>query len=488
MKTRCQHCGQALNVSPEYVGKRVRCGKCKQAFDVVPVGDAVEPEPTQAAPPRVPSKEDFAEQAVARRGTLSPEPRDRPRPPREEHRDRRDVRRNGDRRYDDRPYDDRRESNRSRRPAYDDYEPREERARRGVPGWVLICIPLLLLLLGGGILLIVLLSGGKSDPVAAAEGDKPPEKIAPPPVVKRLQNLAYEANALAYDPFRAHLYIAVSSKAAKGGNTVVAVDPATGAAVWSVDVGNNPTILALSGDGKALWVGLAGAPAIQRIDLNAKASGPLLNLGMTGFGPAYAEQLVVLPGTTDSVAVALMRTGGISPRHDGVAIYDNGVRRARKTQDHTGSNRIVATSQAGILYGYNNETTEFGLRKLRVDPDGLTEERPVIQRVIEGFGVDIVSSGDRIYSTSGHVVDARTGNLLGTLPGRGSVAVSPAGKRVYILNNDARKLEAYDSERLVGVGSRAIEATGSHLTDLGGTALAYRTEREVIIIPMEEIR
>ena len=79
-------------------------------------------------------------------------------------------------------------------------------------------------------------------------------------------------------------------------------------------------------------------------------------------------------------------------------------------------------------------------------------------------------------------------NLVGTLPSRGSVAVSPAGKRVYYLNSDARQLDAFGADRLVKVGSRGIEAPGSHLTDLGGTALAFRTEREVVVVPLEEIK
>ena len=125
---------------------------------------------------------------------------------------------------------------------------------------------------------------------------------------------------------------------------------------------------------------------------------------------------MVLPGTTDAVVVSTQRPG-YSPRHDGVVVYDNGVRRPLKTQGHTGSNRIVMVERS-LLYGYNNETTEFGLRKLLVGPDGVTEERPVLQDVIDGFGVDIVFGGGRIYSTRGSVNQVSRGLYLSSHVGQ----------------------------------------------------------------------
>jgi len=260
------------------------------------------------------------------------------------------------------------------------------------------------------------------------------------------------------------LYIAVPAKAKEHGNKILAVDPTTGAMKWSVQAGSDPGMLALSDDGKALWVGLRGANAIQRIDLVARTAGPLMDLGRTRSGPAYPEQIVVLPGTTDSVAVSLMNKG-ISPRHAGVAVAP------------------------AILVGYNNETTEFGLRLLFVDPDGVTEQRPILNRVIEGFNVDIVYGGGNIYGTSGHVVDARTGHLQGTIPAKGPIAVNARANRAYVLQKDRGVVESFNTETYALVRSAKLDpgADPRGLIHLGGGGVAYFTQRQVHIVPAAEL-
>jgi hypothetical protein len=65
---------------------------------------------------------------------------------------------------------------------------------------------------------------------------------------------------------------------------------------------------------------------------------------------------------------------GLSPRNAGTFIFDNATRRTSSGQGHTGSNRITRGTGASRIYGYNNETTEFGFRSVVVAADGLREE------------------------------------------------------------------------------------------------------------------
>jgi hypothetical protein len=55
-----------------------------------------------------------------------------------------------------------------------------------------------------------------------------------------------------------------------------------------------------------------------------------------------------------------------------------------RAQEHTGSNLIVFDSSGQYVYGFNNETTEFGLRRIAVLGDGLAEEA-VIAGAISRF-------------------------------------------------------------------------------------------------------
>jgi hypothetical protein len=92
----------------------------------------------------------------------------------------------------------------------------------------------------------------------------------------------------------------------------------------------------------------------------------------------------VSPVDPDVVAVSLYRSS-VSPRHDGVVLVRSGVVQPLRTQDHTGSNLIVFGADGTSVYGFNSETTEFGLRRLSVLPDGLREEFVVRDSGSDGF-------------------------------------------------------------------------------------------------------
>ncbi len=231
------------------------------------------------------------------------------------------------------------------------------------------------------------------------------------------------ANSLCYNPKTNHLYVTMKAEP-----KFVALDPATGKVVWSVAVAGTPNQIALAQDGKTAWIGFLNASAIQKIDLDKRQAldakplpGDPRNKG------ALVESMQILPGNSDSVAVALKRGG--SPRHGGVVILDNGVPRPNKTRDHTGANTIVTTENPAILFGYNNETTEFGLRRFVVEASGIREDA-VFKEPIKGFYAQIKYAAGKIISGTGQVVDAKEMKGVGTIIG-GELDV--AGNRIVVL-------------------------------------------------------
>ncbi|MGL6094533.1 MAG: hypothetical protein ACRC7O_01865, partial [Fimbriiglobus sp.] len=236
---------------------------------------------------------------------------------------------------------------------------------------------------------------------------KPVVPVPPPgpePVMTVVRTVPVTATDLAYDPIRGCLYAAVGSTATKYANSVVAIDPAAGKILWTADVRSDPGTLALAQDGSALWVGLRGAACIQRVNVAKKAAGPLVPLKPGRFGPDYAEQIIVLPGTTDSLVISLFSKS--IPRHQGVVVFDEGIPRPGKTQGHTGANRITKTDDPAVLVGFNNESTEFGLRVIDVTDDGV-KERVVYRGAIQEDHADIAFAAGRVYATTGAVVDAK---------------------------------------------------------------------------------
>jgi DNA-binding beta-propeller fold protein YncE len=323
-------------------------------------------------------------------------------------------------------------------------------------------------------------------PRPAIPKERPPlPPAAPDPKLAGVRTIDVQASALAYDRTRGQLLAAVPGAAPKFGNTVAAFDPATGQLAWSTVVGSDPSVLALSDDGKALWVGLLGMSAVRKVDLDAREAGPPVQLD----DGTFAETMVVIPGMTDTIAVSLF-VKGLSPRHKGVVVLDSGDPRPERGPGHTGSNRIVATDEPAVLYGYNNETTDFGLRRMAVDDDGVRVTR-TRGGVFSGFGLDIVHGGGRIYATSGAVADVRTGKLAGTVPAAGPVAVDPERKRAYYYAADRKAIEAYSTDTLTRQASYTPPAEKGpirNLTVLGGTGLAYRSDRGVVIVPVSELK
>lgn len=310
---------------------------------------------------------------------------------------------------------------------------------------------------------------------------------------------------IVYDPVSQKLYAAVKAGAGNAGS-VVPIDPLTGTLGTAIPVGIEPTKLAISNDGQYLYVGCDGTqnvqlPAVQRINLTLATPAVDLTvaLGTSQFnGPNYPEDIAVLPGNAQAFAVSL-RNQGFSPRHEGVAIYDGAVRRTNVTPNHTGSNVIEFSASADTLYGYNNETTEYGFRRMAVGASGVT----VLDvqgsfpnppgALIEG-SADIRFNAGRIYTTTGRVIDPVNRSILGTfvLPaGASAVApdtAAPTG-RVYFLSNSAgwtvrayAQTSAQPPAAIMSVPGAGVSDSASSLIRWGSNGLALRTSGGKVFI------
>jgi hypothetical protein len=242
-------------------------------------------------------------------------------------------------------------------------------------------------------------------------------------------------NSIVYDSARDVLYASVPSSGGARANTITKIDPRSGAIIASVAVGDEPGPMAISDNGRFLYVALGGAPTVVRVDLIGFVKDIDIALGSGVFlGELYGEDLLVLPGQMRSVVVS-RRNICCSPRHEGVAVYDDAVQRPRTTQPKTGSNRIVLGATGTRLYGYNNETPEFGFRRILVTSEGLQEET-VKADLLDELDGDIEFDGGFVYATNGAVIDPELMTLIGTMPGFGVVRPDAAKGRVHFLAYD----------------------------------------------------
>lgn len=304
------------------------------------------------------------------------------------------------------------------------------------------------------------------------------------------------AKDLAYDRVRGKILATVQGNASSNGNSIISIDPETGEITDAIFAGSNPSQMAMSPEGRYVYVGLDGSSAAVRVDLESRLAEAPFSLGADSFfGPYVAEDLEVMPGQPDTVAISRYARG-VSPRHQGVAIYRNGEALVAKTPTHTGPNRIEFSNSGETLYGYNNETTGFGFYEMAVDGSGVRVVSTA-GSLISGFGVDIVHEKGRIYATTGVVVDGASKLLLGTYTPRGTgsgsgssnygVAVRPDGAagKTYILYQD--RIEAFDQLRFTSLGVLDVGAGpgfGGRLIGCGENALAFSdTAGNVYVAP-----
>ena len=110
------------------------------------------------------------------------------------------------------------------------------------------------------------------------------------------------------------LYASVPSSVGVGGNSIVEVDPTTGATGAPVLIGSEPSRLAISDNGQVVWASLEGAPGYSVVPLTLqRAPGLQFSIG------SRPSDLEVMPGTPDTIATA--------NTSDSPFIYDNGVQR-----------------------------------------------------------------------------------------------------------------------------------------------------------------
>lgn len=290
------------------------------------------------------------------------------------------------------------------------------------------------------------------------------EPLFVPPPDGALTKIALTHAALVYDAPRQRYLASVPGSVPNVGNRIAIIDAASGTVSYSAPIGSEPGALALAADGSALLVGLNGTGEVLKLRLPDFAEQWRVVLPPGNFGANRAESIAVAPTDPDLVAVSLYRQS-VSPRHDGVVLIRAGVVQPRRTQDHTGSNLIVFDADGSKLYGFNNETTEFGLRRIALLADGLQEETVVRNAVTDGFPV---RSLDRVGGAGGRVLVGRTLYATPALTLAGQVGVGASACRWHA---DAARIVCLATS---GTGDRVLQVVDPVSLLIGATPVFAR--------------
>jgi hypothetical protein len=257
---------------------------------------------------------------------------------------------------------------------------------------------------------------------------------------------------IAYDRTRGQLLVLVSATVPAVGNHLVEVDPDSGALGRRLALPGAPHAIALSQDGTRAYVSLAYANQIAEVDLVHFRLVRRFALPLSTLGPSFGGDLVV-PGPADVVVSSL------HPRcctGEQVVAFDDGV--ARPRQEEQLISQVMRGPTASSLYGFQGAVFGGDLVELRLGSTGVRIDHTVIEDL--GGPYDSVDyAAGRVTTSTGKVVDVRTGELLGDyFVGHGPFAIDARNHNAWFLDHrdvlyrfDTRTFEQLDS-RQVGFG------------------------------------
>lgn len=267
-----------------------------------------------------------------------------------------------------------------------------------------------------------------------------------------IRKLDLQVTDLVLHPGWDRLLAAVSSQDSTHPNQLVVVNPYTGAIERSLPVAADPTALALTDDGKVLWVASYSEGRVQRVDLETFSVSSSFSLD-----EHTPIQLVARRGRNDSVVVyrAKMNAG------NDIGLYVDGVRQP---------NAVVP----GHLM-WMGLTQGAGDRVFVIIPSVISGVLPQLHELtVTDQGLELLRSGPEVptttwtfadgqlYSPLGHVQDATTLQPLPGIAGVGHalLTVEPARDQAFYLTY-----------------------TQDGLTQLTRASLSLRTALETISIP-----
>ncbi|MCW1923453.1 hypothetical protein OKA05_12890 [Luteolibacter arcticus] len=265
-----------------------------------------------------------------------------------------------------------------------------------------------------------------------------------------INTLRLVSKSLTYDESRKLFWATVpSSEAPPLGNSVVSIDPRTGAISSPIPLGATPmeNAIALSDNGRYLYVGFSDTPQLCRLDLEANppsiARVPMVT-GPSGRG-GYVTDIEVLEG--DGRKAVVGTTGSSSS----MVLVDD----LTTTPTNIYGTVIEPTGTPGIIVTSDASNSVYSIHRFRVAPEGLQllETRSASSiRKMHADGDTLLTSGGTLFDSS-HL----TPNLK--LASSGSPCLDGARGRAYLVNG--KSLRSFSTSTGLASASLTLPTSGT---------------------------
>ena len=303
------------------------------------------------------------------------------------------------------------------------------------------------------------------------------------PVTTSVRVLSIPTSDIVFSPVDQTIYASIPGDVPTIGNSIARIDPSTGAITGHSWIGSDPRKLALSADGSVLYAYLAGAFSIGRYDIGSQTTTGKFLIGQDSFyGLFAASDLAVSPDDPNVVAVARQKQGTSPPQH-GVAVFSSGSQLPQTGPGHTqGSDNLAFGANGQVLYGTGMYSA---LTTMSVTSSGVS----VVNNGGPGSGSLKFQAG-KLFTSSGHVIDAQTRTLLGTFPNAATSAFVPdtsIGRAFYLTreNSTTLSLKVFDINtfaQLAGLTISGLSGDPTSLVRWGTNGLAFRTTSGQVVL------
>jgi hypothetical protein len=272
-------------------------------------------------------------------------------------------------------------------------------------------------------------------------------------------------------PSRKLLYASIPASSATNPNTVIAIDPETGATQTPIIVGHDPRALAASDDGSFLFVAAQGDQVIQRINLSTGQIDRTFQYPSNSLvlNRPFSATMQVVPGTQTSLLVFF--TSNSFP--EGVMSLFNDVGLVNSVPDLTQFfNGVDVSSFAftdpGTVYSLPFTLASPFFNVFTIDATGL-HFTPVTGTNVGGndtTGLSLISDGKLLYTKAGQVWDPVTKTKVGSFsvtainptsfPNLHDMAMDTAAGQFFMVADQISAgvgLTAYDLKSLTSTGT-----------------------------------
>jgi hypothetical protein len=233
------------------------------------------------------------------------------------------------------------------------------------------------------------------------------------------------------DPTSDVFYVTVGSPAAEHEDSLVAVAPADGEAMWTLELGGAPSIIAVSDDASTAYVGLREPPGIARIDLARHTEIARYPAPMQPF-PQHIYDMDVMPGAPGRVLV-VPSDYAEQPSYGELVLLQDGAQVGLPPPFIDLDE--VAVRDGTTAYGLDTSSTAATLATIIVSPTGYTLGQQT-RDAVEDFTRHLRFDGEWLVVDAGQAIDPATHAVVGSYGKRGRLVSNIASDRTYIVARD----------------------------------------------------